>query len=200
MIAINILALMESRVDRLLLVLGLILSLSSGFLLMRPQAVDFSTQSPVIGTLKTSSEVSRRHARSFSWGKIEKESNLFLKDMVYVPPQSSAEVILNSNEKLSLEPDSMVEFDSISSDRFNIVLMQGNAKLTSSNGTTTAVMTQNTEMEVRIPEAEKPQLPMFFIDTKAWELDQSGLIQKMDEQRKTTKLFATDLSAIIGDR
>ncbi|MFM8268887.1 MAG: hypothetical protein ACKN9V_01770 [Pseudomonadota bacterium] len=173
----GILLLVESRTDRFLLLLGFLLSLIVGSLLVtQSQDTEMLSKSPVIGTIKTLTGVNRRHARALSWSKIEKESKLYLKDMIYTPPQSSAEVILNSNEKLNLEPDSMVEFDSVSSARFNIVLLQGAAQLVSDKGTK-SVLPKTDAVEVRMNEAQKPQLPVFFIDTKSWESSQKELLQ-----------------------
>jgi hypothetical protein len=190
MMPTGILLLVESKVDRFLLGIGLILSLLAGVLLFtQSRDSEFLGNSPVIGMIKTFSGVNRRHARALSWNKIEKESNLYLKDMIYTPPKSSAEVILNSNEKLTLEPDSMVEFDSISSDRFNIVLIQGAAKLISNKGTATAILPKAAAVEVRMPEVQKPQLPVFFIDTKSWETNQKDLIQNVYSIAKPAKLL-----------
>jgi len=190
MMSSGILVLIESRVDRFLLGVGLVLSVFAGVLLLtQSQESDFLGKSPVIGMIKTFSGVNRRHARALSWGKIDKESKLYLKDMIYTPPKSSAEVILNSNEKLTLEPDSMVEFDSVSSDRFNIVLIQGAAKLISDKGTEKAVMPALAPVEVQIPEVQKPQLPIFFIDTKSWEASQKSLVQSVYSSVKSTKLL-----------
>jgi hypothetical protein len=186
----GILLVVESRVDRFLLGLGLILSVLAGVLLLtQSRDSEFLGKSPVIGMIKSFSGVNRRHARALSWSKIEKESKLYLKDMIYTPPQSSAEVILNSNEKLTLEPDSMVEFDSVSSDRFHIVLIQGTAKLISDKGTSTAILPTATAVEVVMPEAKKTQLPFFFIDTKSWETSQKELIQNVYTAVKSTKLL-----------
>lgn len=190
MMASRILLLDESRIDRFLVGLGLVLSLSVGFLLVtQSQDTEFLGQTPVIGTIKTPVGVNRRHARALSWGKIENESALYLKDMIYTPQQSSAEVILNSKERLTLEPDSMVEFDSVSSDRFNIVLIQGTAKIVSDKGTTRAVLPSTQAVEVRVPEVQKPQLPVFFIDTKSWETAQKELVQSVYAQLKSLRLL-----------
>ncbi|NBX75543.1 MAG: hypothetical protein EBQ92_03245 [Proteobacteria bacterium] len=189
----GILLLFESRVDRLLLGLGFFLSLLAGVLLFtQTQDAELLGKSPVIGVIKTISSVNRRHARALSWSKIDKESKLYLKDMIYTPPKSSAEVILNSNEKLTLEPDSMVEFDSVSSDRFNIVLIQGAAKLVSDKGTSTAILQKPEAVEVKMPEVQKPQLPVFFIDTKSWEASQKELIQNVYTTVKSAKLLPED--------
>ena len=83
----------------------------------------------------------------------------------------------------------MVEFDSVSSDRFNIVLIQGAAKLISDRGTATAIVPKTTAVEVRMPEVQKPQLPVFFIDTKSWEASQKDLIQNIYTTVSATKLL-----------
>lgn len=190
MIASGILSLVESRVDRFLLGVGAVVSLSTALLLTtQSRDSEFSNNNPQIGTIKVAPEASQRHSRSLSWKKIGSENKLYLKDMVYVPPKSSAEVILNSNERLTLEPDSMVEFDSISSDRFNIVLMQGSAKLASAQGSTKDLQASKKEIEVLMPEVEKPKLPMFFIDTKSWESNQAELIQSVYDLSRTEKLL-----------
>lgn len=115
--------------DRLLLVLAFFLFSYSSYFLSH---YSFENQVPEgaveLGTLKSSGVVRRRHARTLHWANVAKEGSVYLGDIIYTPKNTTAEVSWGKNEKIELEPDSMVQFDEVTLNRVSILLMEGKIK------------------------------------------------------------------------
>lgn len=166
----------EASLDRLLIGLGLFFAVLGSFFLMRSNYEgDLLEGVQPIGELTTGKSVNRRHARALAWGKIEKAGQLYPKDIVYTPPGISAEVVLNTHEKLFLAPDSMVEFDTLSKKGTQLVLLQGLAKIRDQSN-------QEKELKAVVediplaPTVKPYQITPILLNTEAWKMTQADLL------------------------
>jgi len=184
------LLLVESQIDRLLVSLGIALAfLAAGLLLFNSAESGLMEGLEPIGKLVTVNGVQRRHSRALSWSKIIREDKLYPKDMVYTPPNSSAEVFLNTSEKLILEPESMVEFDSVTSGTFNVVLVQGIAKIQSEKNKETKVLVKEEPVTAVAPVVKRPPMPMLFVDVPSWEKKQVELFEGASRSLQLSSLL-----------
>jgi hypothetical protein len=118
------------RGDRVILLIAIIFFCVTGyFLFFETTEGRLKKGMTVLGKISTRGVVRRRHAGSLYWSNISGEATLYLRDTVYTPMDTTAEVIFNGNQKLELEPDSMVQFDEITVDKIQIVLKEGKEKL-----------------------------------------------------------------------
>lgn len=116
--------------DKVLTVLAAILFLVAGYYLFfhEPDYVGI-TNAVEIGKLKpTQGFVRRRHARNLNWRTLKDSETLYLKDIVYVPKGMMAEIELAGKKKLTLESDTMVQFDEMTMDGIEITLFDGHVK------------------------------------------------------------------------
>lgn len=81
-----------------------------------------------IGTIYPRGVIRRRVARSLSWENLVGSSTLYLRDIIYAPKESSAEVELEGGKKITLLPDSMIQLDEVTSDQISITLIDGQVK------------------------------------------------------------------------
>jgi hypothetical protein len=81
-----------------------------------------------IGTVKIDGTIRRRHARTLSWENVKGDAKVYLRDILYAPPEAHAVVSLNNKKKFELEPDSMVEFDEYTMNTISVTLLSGQMK------------------------------------------------------------------------
>lgn len=176
----------HSRQDKLLIGAGLFCALIASYpLLVGNQDSTLLNGAEKIGGLKTSGVVQRRHARALSWGKIRREGTVYKKDIIYAPKGTSAEIVLSGNEKLILEPDSMVEFDDVSSDKMGVLLLEGQAKVfLKKPGETESkpivVEAKKDSIQV-LPYPKVDAVSMFFVDPAVWKEEQVRLGKTIQE-------------------
>jgi len=89
---------------------------------------NFRFDGKVVGVLKTDAEVRRRHERSLGWEEIGRDENLFRKDIVYTPKDTSAFIEFGDHRKIQLEPDSMIQLDDVTREQIQITLFSGKVK------------------------------------------------------------------------
>ena len=118
----------EEKNDRWVLLLAFIcLFVSSYFLFFHQSSIQIADGAIPIGTLRTDGTVRVRHAKNLYWGNVNSDSTVYLRDIIYTPKDTTAEFVWN-DKRLVLEPESMVQFDEVSMDRMEIVLMEGKVK------------------------------------------------------------------------
>ena len=187
----------ESRIDRWLVSLGLVLGfLSAGLLFWGSSDSGLLEGLQPVGTLVTQNGVQRRHSKSLSWSKIAKSGKLYPKDVVYTPAQSSAEVQMGNSQKLILEPESMVEFDTVTSGTFNVVLVQGIAKIQSEKGEETKILVKEEETSSVTPVLKRPSLPFLLVDLQAWRIQQGELIQVLGKLGSNSKILEEEKGSL----
>lgn len=152
-------------IDVRLIQLSVLLIMVSGFFLFRNshqnQLVDgLST----IGELYAEGKISRRHSKSLSWQKIQGESKVFDRDMVFTPKDTHAVVTLPDGSTLVLEPESLVEFGARIQERFPIVIFSGKAKLIDPISKKEEILTPpvSTSQLMLAPVKEEPVIPIFI--------------------------------------
>jgi hypothetical protein len=77
----------------------------------------------VVGTIQTDGILQRRQPRSLGWEDIKTDSQIYLKDFIYVPKNTKATIVLKNKKTLELESDSMIQFDEIFQDQIQISLL-----------------------------------------------------------------------------
>jgi hypothetical protein len=80
-----------------------------------------------IGDLKTSGVVKRRHAKTLSWGEIDGQGPVYLRDTVYTKDKGAA-ITFNNKKTLEMDRETMVQFDNIDGDMIEITLFSGNVR------------------------------------------------------------------------
>ena len=86
---------------------------------------------PPIATLFTEGEIKRRGARSLEWEDIHGETKIYLRDTVFTPERTRSEVVFPNGTVFRLEPNSMVQFDEVTLNNVDLVLLEGNVVLKS---------------------------------------------------------------------
>lgn len=179
-----------TKTDKVLLGLGLVASFIFAYLVFGPSQMHFNLSGLVeIGSLQTPTGVKRRHAKALEWEDIKNQTTIYTKDLVYTPVESSAEVKLADNRVLVLEPDSLVEFESVTNDNFEITLLKGAGKIKS---TETKKETKLKVVEapiVKLEQEEPLRLPQFFVDVQTWESAQKEYVSKASMAPEITKLL-----------
>ncbi|NBX92013.1 MAG: hypothetical protein EB120_02070 [Proteobacteria bacterium] len=173
---------MYSKQDRILIGIGIALSLVASFALTWSGSDALLLKDAIkIGVLETSNAVQVRHAKALSWDRIRRRGNVYQKDMVYAPKGSSAVITLSKDEKLFLESDSMVEFDNVSSDRMNVLLLEGEAKVVSKdpNGNEQSIQIEKNVVIPVLPYPKVDAVSTFFVDPELWAKEQGQLTQVM---------------------
>lgn len=179
-----------TSMDKALLALGLILSFLFGYLVFGPSRSQFNLSGlSQIGSLETSSGVKRRHARALEWEKVRKSTPVYTKDLVYTPVNSSAEVKLADDRILVLEPDSLVEFEAVTSENFEIVLLRGFGKIKSTKTNKEVLLKVAENPVVQLDQKETLRLPQFFVDVQTWAKAQGEYVTKASETPKMSKLL-----------
>lgn len=115
--------LLEGIPDWALLYLAVTAILSSVYFLILRDA-NGPTQ-PSIGTISTSQIVQQRHSRATEWKNVSGDQPLYLKDFVYTPAGSTVAVELDTREKVTLESNTLVQFDEIEKGQAVINLFSG---------------------------------------------------------------------------
>lgn len=99
--------------------------LGAGYFFTRSRAARLNPgNAPRIGYLETSTFGRRRHAHSILWNDIEDHSALFLRDLLFTPPDATAYVVLDDLRRISLPPGSMVELDEQTTETLKIQLVE----------------------------------------------------------------------------
>lgn len=136
--------------DKALIFLAMLVFLGSGYHLSH-----FASEGGVagdaveVGAFTTSGTIKRRHARTLHWGNVAHSGKVYLGDIVYTPKNTTTEITWGKNEKIELEPDSMVQFDEITLNRVSISLMEGKFKLgKASNKANVSVFVKKAAAEV----------------------------------------------------
>lgn len=80
------------------------------------------TEANIVGKIRTDSTVRRRHAKTLHWHDVRGQDTIYLRDIVYTPRDTLAVVTFNDGKTLELKPDSMVQFDEVTSDGLQINL------------------------------------------------------------------------------
>lgn len=168
-----------SWTDRLLILLGLVGSLIFSWILIfvSTGSIDLSGVSE-IGTLTTTKSVKQRHARALAWDSLVKQGNIYTRDLIYTPSGTSAEVTLKGQNVLYLAPETLVEFDPVSLNEFDIVLLRGKGKIRN--------LANNTEKEIRaekkasslIKAASAVALPFQYVEPKTWAKQQREKVKQ----------------------
>jgi len=118
----------EERQDRRMIALSLLVSAIAGYFLFFYSANFSGIEGAVaLGSLQSDRSIRIRHARSLQWGTAEKVCNVYLKDTVFIPKGTSAEFQWKDN-KITLESESLVQFDEASLDNLEITLIEGKIK------------------------------------------------------------------------
>jgi hypothetical protein len=113
----------SSGSDRWILTLGLLFFLLSGWMLFfYPFGSEWDGSSPVVASVHTDGKIRRRHAQTLQWEDLTDQEPIYLRDSVYVPSGSSADVTLKDGKTVSLAPDSLVQFDDITISAMEISL------------------------------------------------------------------------------
>lgn len=180
-----------TKVDKVLLCLGIVSSLVFIYFVFGPSQMQFNLSGlSEIGNLQTSTGVKRRHARALQWENIKNTSSIYTKDLVYTPVQSSAEVKLVDNRVLVLEPDSLVEFESVNNDNFEITLLKGRGEIRSIDGKKETILKPVKSVPIVNWEKEEPLiLPQFFIDVQTWARAQKEYVSKASLAPKVKRLL-----------
>jgi hypothetical protein len=99
----------------------------------------------VVGTIQTDGILQRRQPRSLGWENIQTDSQIYLKDFIYVPKNTKATIVLKNKKTLELESDSMIQFDEIFQDQIQISLLDSVQK--AFKGTENTVVMQKQKFE-----------------------------------------------------
>jgi hypothetical protein len=193
----------HSKQDRLLIGAGLLCALIASFpLLLGTQDSSLMKGAEKIGGLKTSGVVQRRHARALSWGKIRREGTIYKKDIVYAPKGTTAEIVLSGNEKLVLEPDSMVEFDDVSSDKMGVLLLEGQAKVYAEKSgdmeSKPLVVEAKKEIQV-LPYPRVDAVSLFLVDPAVWREEQNRLGKSIQESSSKKLGLLAEIAVKVPD-
>lgn len=163
-----------SKTDTFLLLVGVLCTLLFSFFIFGPTQTHFDVSGlNVIGSLETPTGVKRRHARALAWEEVKKTIPIYTKDLVYTPPQSSAEVRLGDDKILMLEPDSLVEFEAINQENFDIVLLQGSGTIKLGQSEKTIPLKLKGGAPVEFKADKVLSLPQFYVDVETWSKAQS---------------------------
>jgi len=163
-----------SKTDAFLLLVGMLCTLLFSFLIFGPTQTHFDASGlSVIGSLETPTGVKRRHARALAWEEVRKTIPIYTKDLVYTPPQSSAEVKLGDDKILVLEPDSLVEFEAITQESFDIVLLQGSGTIKSGSNEKAIPLKLKVVAPMEFKSDKVLSLPQFYVDVETWSKAQS---------------------------
>jgi hypothetical protein len=119
----------QETTDRVTLVIALLIAfLTAYFLFWYQSEFQWTEGLNRIGIMKSTRSLRVRHAKSLRWGNSQTESDIFLKDMVYIPSGASAEFAWN-DKKFILDPETLVQFDEAMLDSLEITLLEGNLKM-----------------------------------------------------------------------
>lgn len=119
----------QTKVDQLLMVISFLLFSLSAYQLSYYSGESTLQEGAVeIADITTSGTIRRRHARTLHWGSVTEMGKVYLGDIVYTPKETGAEVTWGENERLELEPETMVQFDEITLNRISITLIEGKVK------------------------------------------------------------------------
>lgn len=189
-----------TSMDKALLALGLILSFLFGYLVFGPSRSQFNlTGLSQIGNLETSAGVKRRHAKALEWEEVRKSTPVYTKDLVYTPADSSAEVKLADNRILVLEPDSLVEFEAMTSENFEIVLLKGSGKIKSTDTKKEVPLKVVETPVVQLDQKEPLKLPQFFVNVQTWAQAQNEYVTKASVIPKISELLEVKkLEALVN--
>jgi len=144
--------------------------LGVGFILSRSRAARLNPgNAPRVGYLETSALGRRRHASSIHWDDIDDHAALFLRDLVFTPPEATASVVLDDLRRIALPPGSMVELDEQTFETMKIRLIEPEQQMLAAVPATDGLV--------------------WVTDPKVWEWRQSELIDRAKKlSAKTTTL------------
>jgi hypothetical protein len=78
----------------------------------------------MVGSVSTNSAIRRRHAGTLAWSAIEKQGEIYFRDIVYTPAGTLATVTLKNGKVVPLPPDSLVQFDEVTVANIEIALRE----------------------------------------------------------------------------
>lgn len=109
--------------DRILVLLAVISFGVTGYFLFFGIPRNWLGSLQKIGKITAESPIRRRHSGTLSWQSIRGTQDIYLRDIVYVPKETSAQVEL-AGKKFTIPADTMVQFDESSIDQFEITLLE----------------------------------------------------------------------------
>lgn len=119
----------QETADRVTLGVALLVALLSGYFIFWDHLEFYWAEGLIqIGVMKSTKPIRVRHAKSLRWGNSPTETDIFLKDMVYIPSGATAEFSWK-DKKFILEPETLVQFDEAMLDSLEITLLEGKLKI-----------------------------------------------------------------------
>lgn len=115
--------LLQSLQDKILILIAGISFLIAGYFLFFGMPRSWFANMQVIGEIESSTSIRRRHSGTLSWQTLNGTNKIYLRDIVYVPKDSTASVKFGA-KSFTLPADTMVQFDESSIDQFEITLLE----------------------------------------------------------------------------
>ncbi|MSP19677.1 MAG: hypothetical protein EXR74_08915 [Bdellovibrionales bacterium] len=160
----------EEGGDRRTIVVALLIALITGYvLLFYGNELGLGEGAVAIGTLQSVRPIRIRHAKSLQWGTGRTEFTIYLKDSIYTPKNTTA-VFYWKDNKIIIDPESLVQFDDASLEKLEITLFEGKIKIDGDSSKGISINKKSTEKSIG-----------FIKDSRAFLPDVNPLILKQSE-------------------
>ncbi len=113
--------------DQIALV-GAIVSLGVvAYLLFFAPSLNWIRNGTKVGNIEVKGVARRRHSESLTWSDIKGNEQVYMKDVIYVPKDTTATLILDNKKKVIVPPDTMFQVDQSTMEDLEIILKEAPA-------------------------------------------------------------------------